>query len=49
MSMTLVVMLNATNPHLSGKWARTTLCNSVGDLSSLSTADGLLGPHSTCL
>jgi hypothetical protein len=41
-SRMLAVMPNATSPHFSGKYACTILCNSMGDLSSLSTAWGIL-------
>jgi hypothetical protein len=42
MSTTLVVMPTATRYHDGGKYARTILCSSVGDLSSVSAARGIL-------
>jgi hypothetical protein len=47
MSRMLVVMPNATSPHLSGKFAYTILCNFLGDLSSLSIALGILSSFHT--
>jgi hypothetical protein len=42
MSTTLVVMPTATRHHEGGKYERTILCSSVGDLSSVSAARGIL-------
>jgi hypothetical protein len=42
MSTTLVVMPTATKHHEGGKYARTTLCSSVGDLSNVSAARDIL-------
>jgi hypothetical protein len=42
MSTTLVVMPTATRHHEGGKYAQTILCSSVGDLSSVSAARGIL-------
>src|SRR5450759_2831646 len=42
MSTTLVVMPTATRHHEGGKYAWTILCSSVGDLSKLSSARGIL-------
>jgi hypothetical protein len=42
MSTTMVVMPAATRYHEDGKYARTILCSSVGDLSSVSAARGIL-------
>jgi hypothetical protein len=42
MSTTLVVMCTATRHHEGGKYARTILYSSVGDLSSVSAARGIL-------
>jgi hypothetical protein len=42
MSTTLVVMPIATRHHEGGKYARTILCSSVGDLSSVSATCGIL-------
>jgi hypothetical protein len=42
MCTTLVVMPSATRHHEGGKYTRTILCSSVGDLSSVSAARGIL-------
>jgi hypothetical protein len=42
MSTMLVVMPTATRYHEGGKYVRTILCSSVGDLSSVSAARGIL-------
>jgi hypothetical protein len=41
-STTLVVMPTATRHHEGGKYARTIFCSSVGDLSTVSAARGIL-------
>jgi hypothetical protein len=42
MSTMLVVMPTATRHHEGGKYVRTILCTSVGDISSVSAARGIL-------
>ena len=42
MSMMLVVMPTATRHHEGGMYARTILCSSVGDLSNISAAHGIM-------